>query len=269
MRVSNMSFRYRRRDPWVLSDVELTFAPGDVTEIVGRNGAGKSTLLRLLAGLLTPVDGTISGRPPVVGYAPERFPAEQPFTVAGYLRRMADIRRADPREVETWAGRLGMEHLLGHRLPDLSKGSAHKVGLVQALLCGPGLLILDEPFAGLDAATRAELPVIIGEVAERGGMVVVSDHQGDLRGIPGLRRVEVGGTTARDLGRVDEGVDEGKGKGADETAGPDDPGTADPGEAEAVTLLEVTVAVSRARELADRLRGEGHTVRVSEAEVAK
>ncbi|MEV0969585.1 ATP-binding cassette domain-containing protein [Microtetraspora glauca] len=250
MRVSNLSFRYRRQDPWVLSDVDLTLAPGDVVEIVGRNGAGKSTLLRLLAGLLTPVDGVIADRPRVVGYAPERFPAEQPFTVAGYLRHMAGIRRIDPRAVEIWAERLGMEHLLGHRLPDLSKGSAHKVGLAQALLCGPELLILDEPFAGLDAATRTELPVIIGEVAERGGTVVLSDHQGDLRGFSGLRRVEVGETTAREV-----------------APGPDDPGEAEP--AERVTILEVTVTASRARELAARLREEGHTVRMSEAEVAE
>ncbi|WP_433414956.1 ABC transporter ATP-binding protein [Microtetraspora malaysiensis] len=239
----------------MLSNVDLAFARGDVTEIVGRNGAGKSTLLRLLAGLLRPVDGTIADRPDVVGYAPERFPVDQPFTVADYLRHMARIRRTDLGAVETWAERLGMDHLLGHRLADLSKGSAHKVGLAQALLGGPGLLVLDEPFAGLDAATRAELPLIIREVAERGGLVVVSDHQGDLRGFPGLRRIEVGGTTAREV--------------APEVAGaePDDP--ADSGPPEAVTILEVVVTLSRARELADRLRGEGHTVRISEAEVAE
>ncbi|WP_067184166.1 ABC transporter ATP-binding protein [Microtetraspora niveoalba] len=255
MRVSNLSFRYRRGGPWVLSNVDLDFAPGDVTEIVGRNGAGKSTLLRLLAGLLTPLDGTISSRPHVVGYAPERFPTEQPFTVAGYLRHMAGVRRTDPRQVEAWAERLGMDHLLGHRLPDLSKGTAHKVGLAQALLGGPGLLVLDEPFAGLDTATRSELPVIIGEVAERGGLVVVSDHQGDLRGFPGLRRVEVGGTAAREVDPDEVAAD------------PDDP--ADAGPREALTVLEVTVAASRAGELADRLRREGHMVRTPEAEVAE
>ncbi|MFF4778804.1 ATP-binding cassette domain-containing protein [Microtetraspora fusca] len=255
MRVSNLSFRYRRRAPWVLSNVDLAFARGDVTEIVGRNGAGKSTLLRLLAGLLRPLDGTISERPDVVGYAPERFPSGQPFTMAGYLRHMARVRRADPREVEAWAERLGMSHLLGHRLPDLSMGSAHKVGLAQALLGDPGLLVLDEPFAGLDATTRAELPLIIAEVAERGGLVIVSDHQGELRGFPGLRRIEVGETTAREV--------------APEVAAaePDAPPRTAP--EEAVTILEVVVAVSRARELADRLRGEGHTVRMSDAEVAE
>jgi ABC-type transport system involved in cytochrome c biogenesis ATPase subunit len=199
-------------------------------------------LLRLLAGLLKPVKGAITERPSVVGYAPERFPADQPFTVAAYLRHMAAIRRVDPGRAMEWAERLGMEHQLGHRLPDLSKGSAHKVGLAQALLCGPRLLILDEPFAGLDARTRAELPLVLGEVAAGGGIVIVSDHQGDLRTFPGLRRLEVRNATIREL--------------------PMDPPTARDGEP--LALLEVSVAASRAAELAARLRAEGHAVQITQ-----
>ncbi|MBX6169795.1 MAG: ABC transporter ATP-binding protein, partial [Thermobispora bispora] len=184
MRIASLSFRYGRRDPWVLSDADLVLNPGDVVEITGPNGTGKSTLLRLIAGLLRPVRGSIQDRPRVVGYVPERFPAGQPFTVASYLRHMAAIRGVGRDSIGRWSERLGMDHLLGQRLPDLSKGSAHKVGLAQALLAEPGLLVLDEPFAGLDAATRAELPAIIAEISARGGIVVVSDHQGDLRGLP-------------------------------------------------------------------------------------
>lgn len=243
MRVANLSFRYGRRGPWVLSEVELNLGGGDVVEITGINGTGKSTLLRLLAGLLRPVKGVIEDRPDVVGYAPERFPAGQPFTVAAYLRHMAALRRVDPRSAGEWAERLGMNHLLGRRLADLSKGSAHKVGLAQALLCRPGLLVLDEPFAGLDAATRAELPRVIGEVAAEGGIVVVSDHQGDLRTIPGRRRHEVRDGTVREIPVAGEH--------------PDDP----PGAAEPATVLEVRVAASQAAGLAERLRAEGHDVR--------
>ncbi|GAA4563751.1 ATP-binding cassette domain-containing protein [Planotetraspora kaengkrachanensis] len=289
MRMTNLSFRYGRRNPWVLSDATLVLRPGDVTEILGPNGAGKSTLLRLLAGLLRVAEGTIEDRPSVVGYAPERFPAAQPFTVAAYLRHMAAIRGADPRRIGEWTERLGMDHLMGHRLPDLSKGSAHKVGLAQALLCEPGLLILDEPFAGLDTATRAELPTIIGEVAARGGIVVASDHQGELRTLPDLRRHEVRDRTIRELpgntaqelpGNTAHGL---PGNTAHDTAGVargvpaqgvtalNDSGhritTQDgirPGESSrSVTVLEVAVTTSRAEELADRLRAEGHVVRVA------
>jgi ABC-type multidrug transport system ATPase subunit len=189
MRLSRVSFRYRRREPFVIEDVDADLAPGDVIELTGVNGAGKSTLLRLLAGLARPTRGTVSGRPAVVGFAPDRFPTDQPFTVTGYLRHMSRVRgRA---RWEPWAERLNMGRLLDTRLPDLSKGSAHKVGLVQALMAEPGLLILDEPFAGLDADTRSALPAIATEVAARGGVVIASDHQGGLRGLPGLRHWSV------------------------------------------------------------------------------
>ncbi|GAA4910826.1 ABC-type Mn2+/Zn2+ transport system ATPase subunit [Nonomuraea thailandensis] len=185
MRLSKVSFRYRRRDPLVIEDADARLAPGDVIELTGVNGAGKSTLLRLLAGLARPTTGTIADRPPVVGFAPDRFPASQPFTVTAYLRHMSRVRGGG--RWEPWIERLNMGHLLATPLADLSKGSAHKVGLAQALMAEPGLLILDEPFAGLDADTREALPSIATEVAGRGGVVIASDHQGGMRGLPGLR----------------------------------------------------------------------------------
>ncbi|MEW9534436.1 ATP-binding cassette domain-containing protein [Microbispora sp. NPDC049125] len=244
MRVANLSFRYGRREPWVLSGVSLALSRGDAVEVVGPNGTGKSTLLRLLASLLRPVEGAIEDRPGVVGYAPERFPAAQPFTVAAYLRHMAAIRGTDPHAIGEWTERLGMEHLLGQMLPDLSKGSAQKVGLAQALLCEPGLLILDEPFAGLDTATRAGLPALIGEVTARGGIVVVSDHQGDLRTFPGLRRWEVHNRSVREL----------PAQPSDRVASSHQP---------PLTVLEVEVPPSKAADLADRLRAEGYAVRTA------
>ena len=186
MRLSRVAYRYRRRHPLVIEDADASLSPGDVIELTGANGAGKSTLLRLLAGLARPSSGTITDRPAVVGFAPDRFPTGQPFTVAGYLRHMSRVRGGA--RWEPWAERLGMGHLLGTPLADLSKGSAHKVGLAQALMAEPGLLIMDEPFAGLDADTRAALPGIAAEVAGRGGIVVASDHQGGLRDLPGLRQ---------------------------------------------------------------------------------
>ncbi|GAB2963608.1 ATP-binding cassette domain-containing protein [Nonomuraea fastidiosa] len=186
MRLSKVAYRYRRRHPLVIEEADASLSPGDVIELTGANGAGKSTLLRLLAGLARPTSGTITDRPAVVGFAPDRFPTDQPFTVADYLRHMSLVRGGA--RWEPWAERLGMGHLLGTALADLSKGSAHKVGLAQALMAEPGLLILDEPFAGLDADTRAALPGIATEVAGRGGIVVASDHQGGLRELPGLRQ---------------------------------------------------------------------------------
>ncbi|MCW2885047.1 MAG: transporter related protein [Streptosporangiaceae bacterium] len=134
--LSSVAFRYGRRDPWVLQEVTLTVPRGRIVEVTGPNGAGKSTLLRLIAGILRPRRGTITGRPVRVGFAPERF---QPFPVSTYLRHVAAMRRIADAEVAIaqWSGQLGFGHLLGVPLPQLSKGSAHKVGLAQALLASP------------------------------------------------------------------------------------------------------------------------------------
>ncbi|GAA2318177.1 ABC transporter ATP-binding protein [Nonomuraea roseoviolacea subsp. roseoviolacea] len=186
MWLAQVSFRYRRRDRYVIEAAEARLGPGDVVELTGPNGAGKSTLLRLLAGLTRPTSGAVTGRPAVVGYVPDRFPTGQPFTVAGYLRHMARVRGGA--RWEPWAERVGLDGFSGVRLRELSKGTAHKVGLVQALMAEPGLLVLDEPFAGLDRDTRDALPGIVTEVAARGGIVVASDHQGGLGMLDGVRR---------------------------------------------------------------------------------
>ncbi|MFC6085530.1 ABC transporter ATP-binding protein [Sphaerisporangium aureirubrum] len=184
MRLANVSFRYGRRAPWVLKDVHLDLPEGTVAEVAGRNGAGKSTLLRLMAGVARPARGSITGRPPVVGYAPEIFPTAQPFTVSTYLAWIAGIRGAKPTAITPWVERLGMTPLLDTPLTDLSKGSAQKVGLAQALLASPGLLILDEPFSGLDRQSRAELPLAIEELRATGAIIIVSDHQNGLADLP-------------------------------------------------------------------------------------
>ncbi|MGW5015196.1 ABC transporter ATP-binding protein, partial [Micromonospora chalcea] len=87
--------------------------------------------------------------------------------------------------------RLGLARFHDVRLPRLSKGTAQKVGLAQALLRPPGLLVLDEPWEGLDAAAREAVPEIIGEVLAAGGAVLVSDHRGETVRLPGARHWSV------------------------------------------------------------------------------
>lgn len=169
-----MAYRYRRGAPLVLSGVDLDLPPGAVVRVAGRNGSGKSTLLRLLAGLARPVQGTVTGRPAAVGLAPERFPADQPVTVREHLTTALGLRGTG---LDGWAGRLGLIDLLDTRLDRLSKGSAQKVGLVSAVAARPGLVVLDEPFAGLDAAAAAEVPRLVRELADGGSRVVLTDHE--------------------------------------------------------------------------------------------
>ncbi len=195
MRLDGVWFRYHRHGPWVLRQVDVAVGPGEVAVVLGRNGAGKSTLLQLTAGVLRPSRGRVADRPRVVGWVPERFPADQPFTVGAYLTAIGRVAGlsgpAADRAVRHWVERLGLARFHDVRLPRLSKGTAQKVGLAQALLRPPGLLVLDEPWEGLDAAAREAVPEIIGEVLAAGGAVLVSDHRGETVRLPGARHWSV------------------------------------------------------------------------------
>jgi ABC-type multidrug transport system ATPase subunit len=205
LRFDQMWFRYARRGSWTLQDVSGSVAPGEVVVVLGRNGAGKSTLLQLAAGVLRPSRGAVVDRPAVVGWVPERFPADQPFTARQYLLRMAALRGlTGAAVVDHWIERLLLAEHADTRLADLSKGTAQKVGVAQALLVEPGLLVLDEPWEGLDAAARLLIPEIVAEVTATGGMVLVSDHRGEIAALPGARHWTVAGGYVRGESRADQ-----------------------------------------------------------------
>ncbi|MER7331227.1 MULTISPECIES: ABC transporter ATP-binding protein [unclassified Micromonospora] len=237
MRLENVWLRYGRRGPWVLRETDVRIGPGEVVVVLGRNGVGKSTLLQVAAGVLRPSRGRVTDRPQHVGWVPERFPADQPFTVERYLAAMGRVAGLDPaatdRAVDHWTDRLGLARFRRVRLPELSKGTAQKVGLAQAMLRPPGLLVLDEPWEGLDAATRELVPEVIAEVLAAGGSVLVSDHRGEVARLPGARRwTVVDGTVAED---------------------------APPAEA-AMAVVELAVPAARVAGTVARLRAEGHHV---------
>ncbi|MEV0001005.1 ABC transporter ATP-binding protein [Micromonospora sp. NPDC050980] len=237
MRLDGVWLRYHRHGPWVLRQVDVAIGAGEVAVVLGRNGAGKSTLLQLAAGVLRPSRGTVTGRPAAVGWVPERFGADQPFTVGAYLAAMGRVAGlpgpAADRAVRHWVERLGLTRFHDVRLPQLSKGTAQKVGLAQALLRPPGLLVLDEPWEGLDAAARELVPEMIGEVLAGGGAVLVSDHRGETVRLPGARQWSVVDGT---LG---------------ETA---------PSEGSAVAVVELAVPAVTVVATVARLRADGHQV---------
>jgi ABC-2 type transport system ATP-binding protein len=236
VRFDDLWLRYGRRAPWVLRQVTVDLPPGRAAVVVGRNGAGKTTLLAAAAGLLPPARGAVLDRPTRVGWVPERFPAQQPFTLRGYLVRMArtaGLRPAAARTaVETWADRLFLGPHLHTPLAEVSKGTAQKVGLAQALLVPPELLVLDEPWEGLDAQTREQVPAIVAEVLGSGGSVLVSDHLGEVARLPGALRWRV----------------------ADSTVTPVDAG------GDARWVIEVAVDAADAPAAVARLRAAGHDI---------
>lgn len=172
--------RYRLGGPWVLDGVDLDVPPGILTWVQGANGSGKSTLLRLIAGVGQPVQGQITGRP-VTGFVPERFSPAPPMRPLEYLVHLGRARKMDPAVVDRRGrellDRLGARDLMDTRLSELSKGSAQKVVIAQALLPEPDLLVLDEAWTSLDADARKVLDAMIDDRLAAGAAVVFVDHE--------------------------------------------------------------------------------------------
>jgi ABC-type multidrug transport system ATPase subunit len=238
MLLQDVGIRYSRQSDWVLRNVTAELRPGEVAVVLGRNGAGKSTLLSAVAGVLPIGRGAILDRPRVIGWVPERFPAGQPFTARDYLVHIGRIRglsaTAAAAALGRWAEILHLTPFLDTRLSQLSKGSAQKVGLTQALMVPPGLLVLDEPWEGLDAQTTALVPQIITEVTAAGGAALVSDHRGEAVNLPGAFTWQVADGTVSPA--------------ASTSTGP------------ARCVIEIAVDVEQADATAARLRADGHEI---------
>jgi ABC-type multidrug transport system ATPase subunit len=191
-----VSKRYGR-GRWVLRDVELEVPAGAAVAVVGGNGSGKSTLLRVLVGLSIPTSGTVAGLPDVVGYVPDRFPPNERLSAMAYLRHMGRIRGlstgAATARADLLIERLALVGGKDAPLRTLSKGNAQKVALAQALLVPPSLLVLDEPWSGLDTSAHGVLGQIIAEVARAGGSVVFTDHRESITGAHASRTYAVSG----------------------------------------------------------------------------
>lgn len=176
IRLAGVGKRYGRGD-FVLHDVDLSVEAGHVVGVLGSNGSGKSTLLRIMAGVSHPTTGTLTGTPRI-GYLPDRFPAGQRMGARAYLRHMARIRGlTDLSVIDPLLERLALVGGPTAPLRTLSKGNAQKVGLAQAVMVRPDLLILDEPWSGLDVGTHAILGELVAETRARGGSVVFTDHR--------------------------------------------------------------------------------------------
>ncbi|UOZ09041.1 ABC transporter ATP-binding protein [Amycolatopsis sp. WQ 127309] len=176
IRLKGVGKRYGRGN-FVLHDVDLSVEPGRVVGILGTNGSGKSTLLRIMAGVSHATTGTVTGSPRI-GYLPDRFPAGQRMSARAYLRHMGRIRDlTDLSAIDPLLERLALVGGPTAPLRTLSKGNAQKVGLAQAVLVRPDLLILDEPWSGLDVATHAILGELVDETRARGASVVFTDHR--------------------------------------------------------------------------------------------
>lgn len=162
----------------VLRDVTLSIPEGQVLGLLGPNGAGKSTLMKILIGLWRADSGTVSV-PERIGYLPESNPLYEEMYVAEYLEFMAGLTlngAAAKREaIDTLIERVGLTPERHKHIRELSKGYRQRVGLAQALLGNPQLLILDEPTTGLDPNQLVEIRTLIKELG-RERTVILSTH---------------------------------------------------------------------------------------------
>ena len=188
LQLDRVHFRYGRKPP-TLHGIDLKQGPG-ILGLLGPNGAGKSTLMRLLATLARPTagrilwnDGDIAQEPKALrrslGYLPQAFGVYPTLSAREFLEYMAAVKGLRSRETSTAVDRVlaevGLAHAADRRLADFSGGMRQRVGIAQALLNDPTLIVVDEPTVGLDPEERLRFRQLIAGLA-RERLVLLSTH---------------------------------------------------------------------------------------------
>jgi ABC-2 type transport system ATP-binding protein len=189
IKISELIFDYPGHR--ALDRISLTIEKGSVTALVGSNGAGKTTLMRCIAGLDTPLSGsiTVAGlnvieQPRevhrVMGYLSDFFGLYQELTVARCLEYAAAAQGMPEQEIAqavlTTAGQLGLSDRLQQVSGTLSRGLRQRVAIGQAIIHSPQMLLLDEPASGLDPEARAQLAALFRQLNANGMTILVSSH---------------------------------------------------------------------------------------------
>lgn len=162
----------------ILKDICLTINDGEVVGLLGPNGAGKSTLMKILVGVWDATNGELQV-PKSIGFLPEQNPLYEEMYVREYLRFFVGLRSQGTKDqdkiVEELIERVGLTAEANKRVGQLSKGYKQRVGLAQAMIGDPELLILDEPTTGLDPNQLGDIRALIREMGEQ-RTVILSTH---------------------------------------------------------------------------------------------
>lgn len=169
----------------VLHDLNLNLGEGEVLGLFGHNGAGKTTSMKLILGLLAPSDGQVKvlGRAPndpqvrrQLGYLPENVTFYPQLSGRETLRHFARLKGAALGQVDELLEQVGLAHAADRRVKTYSKGMRQRLGLAQALLGEPRLLLLDEPTVGLDPIATQDLYQLIDRLRQRGTSIILCSH---------------------------------------------------------------------------------------------
>jgi gliding motility-associated transport system ATP-binding protein len=186
--ISHLTKRYGALT--AVDDISFNVAAGEVLGFLGPNGAGKSTTMKVITGFLAPTAGTVRvcghdietdslAARREMGYLPEGAPGYGEMTVRSFLEFIADIRALEgshrAARLDDVIARLGLEPVLQQVIETLSKGFRRRVGLAQAILHDPRVLILDEPTDGLDPNQKHEVRTLINDLS-KDKIIVVSTH---------------------------------------------------------------------------------------------
>lgn len=173
-----------------VDSVSMDIERGEVVGLLGHNGAGKTTVMKILTGFLEPTSGTVSiggldvaedraGVQRQIGYLPENAPLYPELAVQQYLQMMAELRGVPAGDVDQAVVRAardaGLERWLGAKINTLSKGYRQRVGIAQAIVHAPDVLVLDEPTNGLDPVQIQSIRDLIRRLAER-TTIILSTH---------------------------------------------------------------------------------------------
>ncbi len=175
-------------DKEVLHGISFEVESGRALGLLGRNGAGKTTTIRVLMDVFRPSVGQVlaDGKPFIpkehkIGYLPEErglYPQKKVLDQMVYLARLRGMGTKEAKESgKWWLDRLEIGEYADRKLETLSKGNQQKVQLAQTLICNPDIIILDEPFSGLDPVNSQILKDVVREQISQGRLVIFSSHQ--------------------------------------------------------------------------------------------
>jgi Cu-processing system ATP-binding protein len=170
-----------------LRELSFTLAAGEVLALLGHNGAGKTTSIKLILGLLTPTHGSVRvlGEDPAqaaqalrlrLGYLPESVSFYQQLSGLEALRYFARLKQVPLSRCPELLEQVGLQHAMQRRIKTYSKGMRQRLGLAQALLRAPALLLLDEPTVGLDPLATADFFATVQQLRQQGSGIILCSH---------------------------------------------------------------------------------------------